>query len=75
MDYVPRARCTTCLEHVLLYLDVGLSEATSRFLAGLFHVLDGHAPSYQFGKIARLHLMRRYEELLDADFDRMLNQE
>lgn len=73
--YTPHDKCIECLEHWLLYVDAGLSPATAGFFAGLFHVVNGVGPAYQFGKLARLHLMRRYEEAMDAAFDAMLREQ
>ena len=39
-NYIPIKHCYTCLEHFLLYVDFGLSEATAGFLAGLYHVVE-----------------------------------
>jgi len=57
--------CLECLEHYLLFLDVGFANATSGFFAGLWHVTKDQRTS-QFQKLARLHCMARYDALLEA---------
>lgn len=53
--------CFTCLEHVLLYVDVGLSESTAMFLAGSKHVCKDDSV---FQKHAREHLLSRWRLIL-----------
>lgn len=77
MAYTMRRDCIECLEHWLLFLDAGLSNATAEFFAGLWHVTkgldDARLPS-RFEKFARLHCLTRYEAAMDADFDAMLRE-
>jgi hypothetical protein len=61
MTYIPINDCFTCLEQYLMYVDFGMSEASSSFLAGLFHVTEEKGTQEHFAVLAQEFLKGRVD--------------